>query len=54
MNAHYVDIIDAGTSETIETLGPYDSARTADKADRGLNYQIDHSRYYTQTREENN
>lgn len=54
MSSHYVDIIDHETSETIKSLGPYDSNRTAEKADRGLNYQIDHSRYYTQIREENN
>lgn len=50
--SNYVDIISYETSETVKSLGPYPDERTAEKAERGLGYQLDHERYYTQTRAE--
>ena len=47
---HYVDIIRYDDDETEKTLGPYSSEREAEKAERGVGYQLDHARFYTQVR----
>lgn len=52
MSEHYVDIIVRETGTTIKALGPYATARTADKAQRGAEQNLDHSMYYTRTRDE--
>lgn len=48
----FVDIIAFESSETVKSLGPYPDTRTAEKADRGVQYQMDHERFYTQIRNE--
>ena len=50
--AYYVDIIEYETEETVKSLGPYPTDRMAEKADRGLGYQLDHSRFYSQLRKD--
>lgn len=50
--AVFIDLIAFESSETIKSLGPYPDVRTAEKADRGLQYQINHERLYTQIRNE--
>lgn len=52
MTEHYVDIIEHDVEKVFKSLGPYDSEHQAEKADRGLNFQIDHGRFYTQIRGE--
>jgi hypothetical protein len=49
-NGYFVDIIRYADDETEKTLGPFYSERQAEKAERGLWYQLDHSRFYTQVR----
>lgn len=48
----YVDVVRAATGEIEKSLGPYGSERTAERAEDGLNRNIDHERYYTDIREE--
>lgn len=50
MIAHYVDIIEFESSETVKSIDPYESERTAEKAERGLGYRLDRGRFYTQIR----
>ena len=52
MTEYYVDIISHKANETVKSLGPYNSEKTAEKAERGLLYQLDHGRFYTQIRQE--
>ncbi len=52
MAEYYVDIIQYDTDEVVETLGPYASERQADRADSGVNINLDHERFYTQIRKE--
>lgn len=52
MSEHYVDIIVRETGATIKALGPYASTRIADKVQRGVEQNLDHSMYYTRTRDE--
>lgn len=54
MSYHYADIIVRETGATIKALGPYASERMAGKVQRGVEHQIDHANYYTETREESN
>lgn len=54
MTNHHVHIVDRDTDAVIKVLGPYHSAREAEKAERGVNRQIDHANYYTRIHEENN
>jgi hypothetical protein len=52
MPQHYVDIISYEGENVVKSLGPYESKRLAEKAERGLSYQLDYSRFYSQTRQE--
>lgn len=47
---HFVHIIEHGTERVESELGPYDSERTAERADDGVNRNLDHSRFYTMVR----
>lgn len=51
MSEHYVDIIDRETGATVKALGPYATTRIADKAQRGVELNLDHSTYYTRIRD---
>lgn len=44
----YVEVRESGTGAVVTRLGPM-SARKAEKVERGLEIQMDHDRYYTET-----
>jgi len=45
----YVDIVNGDTDLTEKRLGPYDSESLAERAERGVNRNLDHDRFYTMT-----
>jgi hypothetical protein len=44
---YFVEIRLYETDEVEKTLGPFPNERMADKADRGLNINLNHDLYYT-------
>lgn len=44
--AHFVDVIEYESGKTVKSLGPY-SERQAEKADSGVNRQLNHADFYT-------
>jgi hypothetical protein len=45
----YVEVVSYETGEVVKTLGPYASERLAEKAERGVEANLDHENYYTRT-----
>lgn len=43
----YVQVIEFDTGEAIRRLGPYNSKRLAENAERGIERNLDHSRFFT-------
>lgn len=52
MGRHFVDVVAVASDEVVRTLGPYESESLAERAERGLNMQINHESFYTNAREE--
>lgn len=50
MSTHYIDIIDRDSGKAIESLGPYEGDWPVDRAEHGVNINLDHEQYFTQTR----
>jgi hypothetical protein len=44
----WIHIRSYGTEAVAHKVGPYTSYRQADKADNGLNRNLDHDRFYTE------
>lgn len=47
MTELYIYIIELGTDDVTEKLGPYDNERQAERAEAGLTRQLDHDRFYS-------
>lgn len=45
----FVEIVEFPGDKVIERLGPYGSENAAEKADRGVNSNLNHERFYTRT-----
>ena len=45
----YVEVVSYETGEVVKTLGPYASERLAEKAQDGVDANLDHENYYTRT-----
>lgn len=45
----HVEIVSYKTGEVVKTLGPYANERLAEKAERGVEANLDHENYYTRT-----
>lgn len=43
----FVQIIESATNNVEKELGPYASERLADRADNGVNINLDQERFYT-------
>ncbi len=42
-----VEIVESATGEVVKTLGPYDTERTAEKTERGVETNLNHAKYHT-------
>lgn len=47
MAGHFVEIVSHVGDNVVKTLGPYDSERTAERAERGVEMNLDHASFYT-------
>ncbi len=47
----FVDIIEYEGDKVEKTLGPYGTERQADRADDGVNINLNHERFYTRVDE---
>ena len=45
----FVEIVDSSTDAVVKRLGPFGSENLTEKADRGVNVNLDHARFYTRT-----
>ncbi len=56
MPEYYVDIYDGAQDnpEVYKTMGPYANERMAEKAEAGIGRNMNHDRYYTVIREDQN
>ena len=48
-NGYYVTIVKFDSNTIVKAIGPYTSIRQADKADDGVNRNLNHVDYYTNT-----
>lgn len=44
---HYVQVIEIETGNKIKELGPYKSERMAEKAEDGVNRNLNHHKFFT-------
>lgn len=42
-----IEIVESATNKVVKKLGPYTSERLRDRADDGVNRQLNHERFYT-------
>jgi len=47
MTKHYVKIVGFASGEAVQTLGPYESERQAERAESGVNRNLAHEHFYT-------
>ncbi len=45
----FVEVVASATDEVVKRLGPFASAREAEKADNVVNINLNHERFYTRT-----
>lgn len=48
MIRYLVEVVDLETSKIVKTLGPYSSERQAERADDGVQHNLNHEAYFTQ------
>lgn len=51
---YYIEVVDSDDDAVVKLLGPYHSLRQAEKADDGLNRQMDQVKYYSRIKPETN
>lgn len=48
MSKYIVNVVEYKTGDVVKTLGPYPSERQAEKADDGLQRNLNHELYFTE------
>ena len=49
---YYVDVIETATGNTVQSIGPTYSRRSAEQVERGVNINLNHEKFHTEVREE--